>query len=375
MEPDAQPETLPAPDPDASPRVPGFDVARALAVFGMILVNYELVLKAAKSGPTWLANLTQLLQGRAAATFVVLAGVGVTLGARRAVSAADPEQIRRVRLTLWKRALFLLVVGLAYLTIWPADILQFYAFYLGLGAFAITWSSARLWLASVGFVFVFLVLLLTLDYEAGWNFATLSYSGLWTARGLARRLLFNGFHPVFPWTAFLLVGMWLGRQRLTAPRTCAKVFVVAASVALVTELGSRALVSALLSSAEGLDPALVQALAGTSVMPPMPQYLLAAGGTAVALISLCAGVVGRLPARWVRPMVLTGQLALTLYVSHVVIGMGVLQAMGALDEGRSLVFSVSFGAGFFLCCVVFSCLWRQRWDHGPLEALMRRITG
>ena len=39
-----------------------------------------------------------------------------------------------------------------------------------------------------------------------------SYAGFWTPWGMIRHLFFNSFHPVFPWTAFLLAGMWLGWQ-------------------------------------------------------------------------------------------------------------------------------------------------------------------
>ena len=62
-----------------------------------------------------------------------------------------------------------------------------------------------------------MVLLATLDYEAGWDFETFTYFGFWTAAGQVRHLFFNGFHPVVPWLAFLLVGMWLGRQDLRDP--------------------------------------------------------------------------------------------------------------------------------------------------------------
>ena len=49
-----------------------------------------------------------------------------------------------------------------------------------------------------------------LDFDRGWNWATLSYRDFWTIEGFLRHSLFNGWHPVFPWAAFLLWGMWLG---------------------------------------------------------------------------------------------------------------------------------------------------------------------
>ena len=148
-----------------------------------------------------------LLKGRAAATFVILAGVGLSLLSRRARLANDEEGIAKNRITLLKRALFLFVVGLLYTPIWPADILDFHGIYIAIGAFLLAASERRLWTLAFTFMAVFVVLMPLFDYEQGWNWETLAYTGFWTPSGMIRHLFVNGFHPVFPWAAFLLVGM------------------------------------------------------------------------------------------------------------------------------------------------------------------------
>ena len=50
------------------------------------------------------------------------------------------------------------------------------------------------------------------NYEIGWNFETLEYQGFWTINGFIRNLFFNGFHPVIPWTSFMLFGYWFGKK-------------------------------------------------------------------------------------------------------------------------------------------------------------------
>lgn len=50
-------------------RIIGYDLARSLAIFGMIIVNFKIVMGAQDQGPGWLVNLIGLLDGRAAATF------------------------------------------------------------------------------------------------------------------------------------------------------------------------------------------------------------------------------------------------------------------------------------------------------------------
>lgn len=59
---------------DKPKRVAGYDFALSLAIFSMVVVNYSLVMGATQAGPDWLAWLVGLLPGRAAVTFVMLAG-------------------------------------------------------------------------------------------------------------------------------------------------------------------------------------------------------------------------------------------------------------------------------------------------------------
>ncbi|NIW14537.1 MAG: DUF1624 domain-containing protein, partial [Candidatus Thorarchaeota archaeon] len=60
-------------------RIIGYDLARAVALLGMLLVNFSVLLGNGTSDPTLLDHLIEMIRGRAAATFVVLAGVGLSL--------------------------------------------------------------------------------------------------------------------------------------------------------------------------------------------------------------------------------------------------------------------------------------------------------
>lgn len=61
---------LPSP---ASYRVPGYDLARAMAVLGMVVVNYTSMLEVSQYSPAWLEPVIDFLYGRAAVVFVMLA--------------------------------------------------------------------------------------------------------------------------------------------------------------------------------------------------------------------------------------------------------------------------------------------------------------
>ena len=362
-------------------RIEGYDLARALAIFGMVVVNFKIAMAVgawgveAQAGPGWLHSLTGLLDGRAAAVFVVLAGVGMTLGARRALSSGVAAELRATRVTLWKRAAFLFVGGMLFSLVWDPDILHFYGWYIGISALLIGCRNRTLlWLAAL-LVMAFAGMVFTLDYEAGWDFDTLTYSGFWTVAGQTRNLFFNGFHPVVPWLAFLLVGIWLGRQDMLNPSVRRRVLIIGAGVALVTEAVSATLVELLTRNASAADAELIGELLGTEVLPPMPLYMLAAGGTALAVISLCVGFSQRFPdAPGHRALIAAGRLSLTIYVGHVILGLGILEAVGRL-EGQSLWFAVTTAVAFYVLAVSFALLWTRRWSYGPLEWVMRRVAG
>ena len=78
-------------------------------------------------------------------------------------------------------------------------------------------------------------------------------------------------------------------------------------------------------------------------------------------------------AKWTKPFIATGQLALTLYVAHLIIGRGMLKALGVLD--KTLPLAIGSAVIFCICAVMFSHLWRKRFERGPLEWGIRRITG
>lgn len=76
-------------------RIIGIDVARALAVIGMILVNFKMVL--GQQGETWVKQFSSLLDGKAAATFVVLAGIGIAFMTNSAVNKNNLKKIKQLK--------------------------------------------------------------------------------------------------------------------------------------------------------------------------------------------------------------------------------------------------------------------------------------
>ncbi len=359
-------------------RLLGLDLARSLAVFGMVIVNFMLVMGATDDGSLWY-DLAASLQGRAVAVFVVLAGMGLMMFASRRLDQSDGSTVLEVRLKLCRRGLLLFVIGLAYTPIWPADILHFYGLYFLLGAVLITAGNRTLWTAIASLLLGFVLLLMLFDYSTGWNFETLEYLDLWTVEGMLRHLFFNGFHPVVPWAAFLLLGMWLARLQLSEKRSRLRLMGLSALLWLSAEFASRGLISIIDPVTSGLLAEDIVALFGTAPMPPMPLYMLAGGSLAVLLITLCLILtdwLNRFAAgkALLQPFLRTGRMSLTLYILHVLLGMGVLEAMGLLQNQP---FSVAISAAllFNLFALIFAWGWLRFFRTGPFEWVFRKLAG
>lgn len=353
---------------DPRKRIVGFDFARGISVFGMFLMNFKIVMGASEKGPRWLVFLTSFFEGHFGVMFIMLAGIGLTLLMKRAIENNDQELLRRNRKTLLKRALFLFVIGLLYYSLWPADILHYYGVYIAIGTLMLTTSNKKIWLGAISSVIMFMILSLLLDWETGWNWDSFSYTDFWTIKGFLRNLFFNGFTPVFPWVAFLLIGIWFGRLNIrdTALRT--RVLIVAFIIAVTTEVVSRVLITMALPS---VNPFLFS----TEAFPPFPLFVVAAASEAIVLIILCINFTEKFSKNFlIKPIAYTGQMVLTNYVSHVVIGMGLLETLNMMSD-QTLFFSIFYATSFFVFSVLISYFWRKKFNRGPLEYLMRRVSG
>ncbi|MDB6135287.1 MAG: hypothetical protein JWM59_3530 [Verrucomicrobiales bacterium] len=349
-------------------RIAGFDVARALAVLGMTVVHFNLVMTAAGTPRKWSAVMMSLLDGRPAAVFVMLAGMGVSLLAARTDAAGGPAGTDAM---LRQRGLLLLVLGFLNLMIWEGDILRVYGVSLLLAPWLIRRGGRTLLTVAGCFAALFCLLFFLLDYSRNWDWSAMKYHGLWTPSGAVRNLFFDGFRSVFPWTGLLISGLWLGRLDWSCPRVARTAVWAGLGTVAVTALAS----GLLLGWTErwpqpGLDRESAVALFGLLSMPPLPLFLLNAGGCALAVTGACVLAAERwresLP---VRALAATGRMAFTWYIAHIVIGLGGVAALGWTEStpGKAL----AAASAFFLAAMAVSLRWTGRFAHGPLEYLLR----
>ena len=202
-------------------RLVGLDVARCLALLGMV-ATHVLDPRTPDGDLTfgqWLAG------GRASALFAVLAGVSIALmtGGREPVRGRE-RALRSAGLAL--RAVLIATLGLVLgaLESGVAVILTYYGvlFLLGLPFVGLRARTLAV-LAAAWVVLAPVVSHLVRPDLPERGFASPTFGQLHDPGQLAGELLLTGYYPVFPWLAYLIVGMALGRADLRDPRLLAAV--------------------------------------------------------------------------------------------------------------------------------------------------------
>ncbi|MEO0066492.1 MAG: hypothetical protein RI983_1818, partial [Bacteroidota bacterium] len=183
-------------------RIIGFDLARAYAIFGMYIVNFNIVFGNYED-KSWAGQFLSLFSGNSSTVFVMLAGMGIALMTNRNEYTIEDKKL--LKQTVNKRAWFLFAIGLLLYLWWPADILHFYGGYMHIAALLLFVNKRYYLFAASISVIAFHLLLLVLPFETGWNFETLEYKDFWTVNGFLRNTIYNGWNSILPWFAYFAV--------------------------------------------------------------------------------------------------------------------------------------------------------------------------
>ncbi|MFD2034630.1 DUF418 domain-containing protein [Belliella marina] len=354
-------------------RIVGIDAARSLAVIGMVIVNFKVVFGG--EGTLWVKTFASIFEGKAAATFVVLAGVGIALITKNSIVSNNIEKLRTAKTSIIKRVFFLFTIGISFNTIWSADILHFYGIYMLLVLPLLKSSGRFILLAGSLLILVYPLLMMIWNYETGWDFDTLTYQDFWTIKGFVRNLFFNGFHPVIPWAAFMVFGYWLGKQDLQNTKFVKRLFKYSALAFISIQFLSFVLINQLSDGSQQNTKELTE-IFGASPMPPLPIYMFNGIAIAFTTISACILIGNKYENnKIIDALNKTGQLALTFYVAHVIVGVAVVVAYNPGKIGLyPIEFSVGYALLFYILCIVFATNWLKFNKSGPLESLFRKLT-
>ena len=373
------------------PRLLGVDVARGLALFGMMAVHSFDVFTS--SGTPSAA--TAIAGGRSAATFAFVAGVSLTFlsggragltGRRRHAAAAG----------IAVRGLIIGLIGLVLGYLGTAEvILPFYGLMFLLTVPLLGLSPRVLALLAAGFALGGPVLLV-IAARHGLSFADIDTSPTLTTVvedpvRLVTMLLITGAYPVVAYLTYVCAGLAVGRLDLTSNRVAGRLLAGGATAAVLAQLVSWILLHPVggltrlvaagggraatgddgVSAAEQLlwEPHQSSSwwyLALASPHANTPLDLIHTTGVAAAVLGGALLLTARsVAARLLRPVAAAGSMTLTLYSAHLV-----LLTTGVQDKVPALflLFLVVAGTGF-------AVLWRRRHAQGPLERVVAIAAG
>ena len=362
-------------------RIPSLDVTRAIALVGVVMMNYHAYLNKDKAfyppRPSFAERVFNPLSGilttRFAATFVLVAGMSIALLVQSAMQSGNTELIRSAQMKLARRGLFLYALGAAVQWIWPGTILFYYGAFLLISAVMCTWSNRSLIAVSVASIAVSTGLSAWRGYQFfQGNFTQWLSPAPNSPRNLLIRTFVDYTHPVFPWITFICAGIIVGRnlERLTQLRT--RIMFWSGIALFVTFLIRTFVMPDSLSSQS--DYVLQRAL---STNNHEHSVLHVTSTLAVALLAFCAISLitdSRATSRSVAFFARTGQMTLSIYLAHVLVFNLVVNWLNwvrptGLDT--ALVLSLSF----YIVAVPVSSLYFRRFGIGPGERVYRAFGG
>jgi hypothetical protein len=199
---------------------------------------------------------------------------------------------------------------------------------------------------------------------------------LLSPQGLVIDALLDGVHPVIPWLAFVIYGLWLGRRDLSQPALRRHIALWAGALFVSIELGGL-LLTTLVLCVPAFAPLLPHLdLLGTGWSPD-PLYVISASCTATLFI-VSAHELMDLPRvaehRITRAFIAAGQLALSIYVTHAVLGVHVPRLLFGWREALPVEAVTAYWFAFVVVVIVGAAIWRRYLARGPLEFVMRLLT-
>lgn len=354
-------------------RISGFDLARAYAIFGMLIVNFSFCFGTFET-VSWAGKFKHLFIGNATSVFIILAGMGLSFMSTSALNS--PEEKTILRKKVLKRSWFLLALGLIFYNWWPGDILHFYGGYMHVAAFLLfVRKSLYLWFALAAIV-IYQLLLLIIPVETGWDFTTSKYLDFWTPEGFLRSTFYNGWNSLFPWISYFFLGMWLGRMDWNNQKKKWWLFIGAIVVLLITK-GLK------MGASYGLYSPEINQYMLTEYNPIVLPFLFITASCGVIAICICHSIGNWLPTnKMILSLASLGKMTLTMYVFHITVGMLLLSFLtgikytGYYPTGKTLSSGeiMLYVVVFYAFCLAFGTIYSRFFKKGPLESLMRLFS-
>lgn len=369
-------------------RLVGLDVARGIALIGMIAIHTM----TSDDGDGNMSLAWILALGKASALFAVLSGVGLAfITGRRAVPRGWLAP--RMSLVTVVRGTVVLLIGLLLGAFVPGAEVMVVLPYLGV-MFIVAGLLVSLrtrTLLVIGFAWTIIGPVISHLVRAGLpptvdNPTNLTLASLASPIDTFTVIFFTGSFPVITWMAYVCIGMALGRSNLAARSTIGLMTVGGLVLTLGTVLLSQFFVHGAglyerlafdVSDRMSLDTFTDFVVFGSSGQLPAdswwwlavnaphtgtPLDLLYTIGISLAVIGACLALTNVFSGRF-SLLAVPGSMTLTMYALHSLL-------VGPMSELPDLLIFGLHVVGL----TVLALAWAQFFQRGPLEEIVARIT-
>lgn len=328
-------------------RIDGIDLARGLAVVGMLAAHLLVIPDLVWTDPSTYGGV---VHGRSSILFATLAGVSIGLISGGPVPLSGPRlATSRLRLLVRAGAIWIVGVILLLLAVPVYVILPAYAILFVLAA-AFLPLRARTLLVVAGAVGVI----------APFPQAAIDALPFWsTPEGVDLSNTFGWHYPFLTWIAFVLAGMGVARLDLRRTATAGAVAVAGAVLAMAGTAmdlvwGELEVFGQTPFTGEAHSSGLFE--------------VIGSGGFALLVIGLCV-IVCRTPLTWVAlPVRAVGSMPLTAYAGHIVVWAITRPAPEPGTFELDVYRDLSPFWPMTLGIIVFCTAWALLVGRGPLEA-------
>lgn len=359
-------------------RVLGFDLARAYAIFGMYAVNFTFCFGSFTNNES-INKFTSLFVGNSTSIFIICAGIGVILLLKNKSITEKTE----IKSKVLRRSWFLFGFGLLLYNWWPGDILHFYGGYLHIAAFILFLDKKYYLWITLFVITCYNLLQLYIPFTTGWELPLFIYPDFWTPTGFIRNTFFNGWNSIFPWFAYFSIGMYLGKLDWNDSKIRKIICIVGALLILIFK-GLRLFIRYDFNSPRQAFYEKHWTYIMEDYFPVNIPYIMITTGFALVVISTCIYLGDKFQrSKITEILVKTGQMTLTHYVTHMTIGVLILgiitqktyTGFPILENPISQNYILLYAVLFFILSMLFSYFWSKKFRKGPIESLMRKISG
>ncbi len=293
-----------------------------------------------------------------APVFFMLVGICVVLSVEKRKGLGEEDFL--IRKHILRRGIILVIVGFLFMTIWEGDVLHYIGAFILVTYLTLSLSIRARFITGVAIIAISPLMRYAPPINETQPILVWQFKNSWGFSEFIRDVFGSNFDPVFPWLSITILGSIVGSllsQSLKENRK--KNFQLnlfkAGSVLILA--GAQKF---LFNVPFDVYPAL--------------YVILTIGATLLLLSGLIwLSEIKGYAAKALSPLILYGKLSLSVYIGHIIIWLGTLNALGlllslSLHKVMTMLFSC------YISTWMLGSLWLKIKGTGPLELVISRFS-